>query len=184
MALPTTLTDPYAPVDAIKDFLRSLNKFPGSPHRDWAKEQRDEAIRRANEKVDEDRAEALAIDTTFAQASSFTSEVTLDETFTIEALTEGSRTSRTEKSNTNTQKSEASSGEPSEDYTASVKRSSDLLKSSPRPQRKRRNAGDQQHPTAIFFARSANLTPRSPLLPAQLQVSPKNEGMRDIDVGI
>ncbi|MCJ1463692.1 hypothetical protein MMC07_002301 [Pseudocyphellaria aurata] len=32
MALPATPTDPYATVDAIKDFLPSLHKFPGSPH--------------------------------------------------------------------------------------------------------------------------------------------------------
>ena len=110
--------------------------------RDWAKEQRDEAIRRANEKVDEDRAGTLAIDTSFSQASSFASEATSDVTYTIEALTEESRTSRTEESNTNTQTSEASSGEPLVDHRASGKRSSELLKSPPPPQRKRRNAGD------------------------------------------
>lgn len=81
----------------------------------------------------------------FAQASSFTSEATLDGTFTIEALTEASRTSRTEGSNTNTQKSEASSGEPLVDYKASVKRSSELLKSPAWPQRKRRNASDSDY---------------------------------------
>ena len=112
--------------------------------RDWAKEQRDEAIRRANEKVDEDRAGTLAIDTSFAQASSFASEATSEVT-TIEALTKESRTSRTEESNTNTLMSEASSGEPSVDHRASAKRSSELLKSPPRPQRKRRNARDSDY---------------------------------------
>lgn len=112
--------------------------------RDWAKEQRDEAIRRANEKVNKDRAGTLATDTSFAQASSFASEATLDVT-TIEALTEESRTSRNEESNTNTLTSEASSGEPSVDHRASVKRSSKLLTSPHQPQRKRRNAGDSDH---------------------------------------
>jgi hypothetical protein len=51
--------------------------------RDWAKEQRDETIRRANEKVDEDRAGTLAIDTSFAQASSFASAATSDGTYTV-----------------------------------------------------------------------------------------------------
>src|SRR5271156_6090562 len=82
--------------------------------RDWAKEQRDEAIRRANERAGECQAETLAADASFGQASSFASEATLDGTYTIEALSQESRTSLTEDSNTTThlQKSETSSGEP------------------------------------------------------------------------
>ena len=112
--------------------------------RDWAKEQRDEAIRRANERVDDYRAGTLAINANFTQAYNFASEATSDGTYTIEALTEESRISLTEESNTTThlQTSEASSGEPSVDYRASVKRSSERSKGSPQSQRKRLNTGD------------------------------------------
>ncbi|MCJ1314499.1 hypothetical protein MMC25_008181 [Agyrium rufum] len=113
--------------------------------RDWAKEQRDEAIRWANEKVNEDRAKALAINTSFAQASSFASEASSDMTYTIKASVKKARISRTEESNTNTQTSQASSNKPLIDHRVSTKRSRDLSKSPQRPQRKqrkRRNAGD------------------------------------------
>ena len=95
--------------------------------------------------MDKNHAGTLAIDISFVQASSFANEATSDGTYTIEALTEETQTSRTEKSNTNTQTSEASSGEPSVDHRASVKRSSELLKTPPRPQRKRLNAGDSDY---------------------------------------
>ena len=111
----------------------------------WAKEQRDEAIRRANERVGRHRAGMLAIDINVTQASSFASEATSDGTYTIEVLAEESRTSRTEESNTTTQTSGASSGEPSVDYRASVKRSSERSKGSLPPQRKRVNAGDSDY---------------------------------------
>ncbi|KAL9127755.1 MAG: hypothetical protein Q9175_007672 [Cornicularia normoerica] len=111
--------------------------------RDWAKQQRDEAIRRANERVDEHHAGPLAIDASFRQASTFASEATSDGTYTIEALSEESRTSLTEDTNTTThvQTPEVSSGEPSVEYRTSVKRS----KGSPQSQRKRRNAGDSDY---------------------------------------
>jgi hypothetical protein len=70
--------------------------------RDWAKEQRDEAIRQANGKVDEHRAGTFAIDTNVTQASGFESEATSDGMYTIEALTKESRTSLTEESNSTT----------------------------------------------------------------------------------
>ncbi|KAI9889132.1 MAG: hypothetical protein M1814_005794 [Vezdaea aestivalis] len=60
--------------------------------RDWAKEQRDVAIRQANEKVNEVRTGTLAIDPSFVQASSSAGEATSDGTHTIEALTEQIRT--------------------------------------------------------------------------------------------
>ena len=69
--------------------------------RDWAKEQRDETIRRANERVDEYHAGTLAIDASFAQASSFASEAISDGTCIIKALGEESRTSLTEDSKHN-----------------------------------------------------------------------------------
>ena len=58
--------------------------------RDWAKEQRDEAIRQANERVDEHHIVTLAIDAGITPASSFVSEATLDGISTIEALSQGS----------------------------------------------------------------------------------------------
>jgi hypothetical protein len=99
--------------------------------------QRDEAIRRANERVDGHRVRTLAIDADVTQASSFASEATSDETYTIEALTE--------ESNRTTQTSGASSGEPAVDHRASVKRSSEHSKRSPPSQRKLRNAGDSDY---------------------------------------
>jgi hypothetical protein len=119
----------------------------------WAKEQRDEAIRRANERVDGHRARTLAIDADVTQASSFASEATSDETYTIEALTEESnRSYRT------TQTSGASSGEPSVDHRASVKRSSEHSKRSPHPN------GSGAMPATLTMTSLSNLscTHRSP----------------------
>lgn len=65
--------------------------------RDWAKKQRDEAIRRANEKVDAHHATA---DIGFPQASNLTSEATSNGSYTTEAPTEQSLTSLTENPNT------------------------------------------------------------------------------------
>ena len=115
--------------------------------RDWAKEQRYEAIRRANERVGEDDAGTLAINTSFARASSFVSEATSDGIHSIQALTEESRTSLTEESNTTTQlrTSEASSGEPSIGFRASIKRSSEQSNEVSQSRRKRLNAGDSNY---------------------------------------
>lgn len=78
------------------------------------------------------------------QTSSFLSEVILDRTYTIEALSEESRTSLTKDSNLTTllQTSEASLGEPVENYRPPVKHSGEHSKSS---RRKRRNAGDSDY---------------------------------------
>ncbi|MCJ1313685.1 hypothetical protein MMC25_007364 [Agyrium rufum] len=110
--------------------------------KDWTKKQRDEAIRRANEKVNKDCAKTLATDTCFAQASSFASEATSDKTYTIEAFTKESRTSRIEESNTNAETTETLSDEPLVDQRASAQRSRGLLESPSRPKRKRRNTDD------------------------------------------
>jgi hypothetical protein len=129
----------------IETFRQGATYYRNS--RDWAKEQRDEVIRRANERVDEYHARTLAIDASFAQASSFASEATSDGTYTIEALSEESRTSLTKDSNSTNhlQTSEASSGEPLMDYRASAKRSNERSKGSPMSQRKRRDAGDSDY---------------------------------------
>jgi hypothetical protein len=135
----------FAMADTAETFRQGATSYRNA--RDWAKEQRDEAIRRANERVSECQAGTLAIDASFAQASSFASEATLDGTYTIEALSEESRTLLTEDSNTTThlQKSKTSSGEPTLDYRAPVKRSGEHSKGSSQSQRKRRNAGDSDY---------------------------------------
>ncbi len=108
--------------------------------RDWAKKQRDEAIRRANERVD---IHHTAADPGFPQASSPASDAISDGTYTIEAPTEECRTSLTEDSNTTThlQDLEASLV----DHGAQVKRSREHARGSPQSRRKRRNAGDSNY---------------------------------------
>lgn len=125
----------FAMADTAETFRRGATYYRNA--RDWAEEQRGEAIRRANERAIEWQAETLAIDANFGQASSFASEATLDGTYTIEALSQESETSLTEDSNaTHLQKFETSSGEPSVDHRAPVKRSSECSKGSPQSQRK------------------------------------------------
>lgn len=77
----------------------------------------DEAIRRANERVDEYRAETLVIDPGFAQTFSFANEAKSDGTYTIETLTEESRVPLTDDSEATTHlhTSEAPLDEPSFD---------------------------------------------------------------------
>jgi ERCC4-type nuclease len=67
--------------------------------RDWTKEQRDEAIKRANKKVNDSQIRTLAVNASFGGISSFTTEDSLDEAYTIEALSQESRTSLNEGSN-------------------------------------------------------------------------------------
>ncbi|KAA6412265.1 MAG: hypothetical protein FRX48_04417 [Lasallia pustulata] len=97
----------FAMTDTAETFRQGATYYRNG--RDWAKGQRDEAIRRANGRVDERRARTLAIDANLAQASSFTSEAKLNGTYTTEAPTKESQTSRTEESNRTAQASGASS---------------------------------------------------------------------------
>jgi hypothetical protein len=60
--------------------------------RDWTKEQRDEAIKRANEKANDSQVGPLAVDASFGGVFSFTTEASLNETYTIEALSQESNT--------------------------------------------------------------------------------------------
>lgn len=108
--------------------------------RDWAKEQRDKAIRRANERVDLHHA---AADAGFQQASSFAGDATSDGTYTIEASTEESPASPTKNTNTTShlKESESSLDELVVDYVAQVKRSKEHVRGSPQSRRKRRNVG-------------------------------------------
>jgi len=109
--------------------------------RDWTKEQRDETIRLANSRAGESQAGTLAVDASPGQASSFASDATLEEDYT---LSQESRDLLSEDSNTTTnlQESETSSGELSFNYRLPVKRSSKHSKRSRQSQRKRRNTGE------------------------------------------
>jgi len=110
---------------------------------DWAKEQRDEAIMRANERANDSQAGAPAVDSSFGPVSSFASEASLEEPYTIEPLSQESQTLLNEDSNTtaNPQESETSTDELVLDYRLPAKRSSRHSKRSHQSQRKRRNAG-------------------------------------------
>jgi hypothetical protein len=100
--------------------------------RDWTKEQRDEAIRRENERANDSQVETLAVDTSdFSLITSFASEASL-EPYEIEPLTHESRTSLSEDSNT-----ETSTDELALDSGLPTKRSSSRSKQ-PQSQRKRR----------------------------------------------
>lgn len=110
--------------------------------------------------MDESHVETLAIDPSFIQASSFTSETTLDATYTTEVPSEESRTSLAKDSNTTAQLQtpEASSGESAENR-APFKRSSKHSKGS---RRKRRNTDDSDdglsHQSELDGSRSSGLS--------------------------
>jgi hypothetical protein len=83
------------------------------------KEQRDEAIKPANESAGKSQAGMLAVDASFGQASSFAGEAILDEDHTLsqefrDLLNEDSNTT------TNLQESETSSCELALDYRLPV----------------------------------------------------------------
>lgn len=65
--------------------------------RDWTEEQRDEAIRQANERANGSQIETLVVNESFGLASSFVSEASVDEGYTMEksqtSLNEASYTS-------------------------------------------------------------------------------------------
>ena len=106
--------------------------------RDWTKEQRDEAIRRANERANDSQVGTLAVDASFGGVSSFTTEASLDEASTIKALSQESQTSLNEGSNiiADLQESETSTDELASDYKVPAKRSGRHSKRSHQPQRK------------------------------------------------
>jgi hypothetical protein len=114
--------------------------------RAWAKEQRDRAITQANERVGDSQATALTPDASFGQVYSFTSEPTMDDTYTTttEVLSQESRTLPTDDSNSTShlQESETSSIELSLDDGLPAKRSGKHSKQSFQNQRKRHNAGE------------------------------------------
>lgn len=61
--------------------------------RDWTKEQRDEAIRRANKRANDSQVRTLAVDASLGGVSSFPTEASLDQAYTIETLSQKSHTS-------------------------------------------------------------------------------------------
>ena len=65
---------------------------------DWTKEQRDKAIKRANERANDSQVGRLAVDESFGRVSNFT-EASLDEAYMIEALSQESLTSLNKGSN-------------------------------------------------------------------------------------
>jgi len=112
--------------------------------RDWAKEQRDKVIKRANDRANDSQNGAPAVDSSFGPVSSFASEASLDEPYTIEPLSQESQTLLNEDSNTtaNSQETESLTNEPVLDHRLPAKRSSGSSKRSHQSQRKRHNAGE------------------------------------------
>jgi hypothetical protein len=96
--------------------------------RDWTKEQRDQAIKRANERANDSQVGTLA---GFSGVSSFTTGASLDETYIIEALSQESNTSA------DPPESETSTDELALDYRLPAKRLRRHLKRSHQPQQKR-----------------------------------------------
>ena len=105
--------------------------------RDWTKEQRDEAIKRANERANDNQVGSL-VGASIDEVSSFATEALLDGASTIEALSQESQTSLAEGSNfaADLPKSETSADELAADDQVSVERSSTHSKRSHQPQRK------------------------------------------------
>lgn len=78
----------------------------------------------ANERANKSQDGALAIDAGFGLVSNFASEASPDGPYTVEHLSQGSRTSLNENSNTaaSLQESETSTEEPVLDYRLPAKR--------------------------------------------------------------
>jgi hypothetical protein len=104
--------------------------------RDWTKEQRDDAIARANKRANDSQAGALAVDASdFSLITSFASEASL-EPYKIEPLCQESQTSLNEDSDTGTSTDELAldSGPPKKRSTSCSKQS--------QSRRKRRIVGE------------------------------------------
>lgn len=99
--------------------------------RDWTKEQRDEAIKRANERANDGQVGTLAVDAGFSGVSSSTTGASLDESYTIEALSQESNTTA------DPPESEPSTDELALDYRLPAKRLRRHSKRSHQPQQKR-----------------------------------------------
>ncbi|KAL8700950.1 MAG: hypothetical protein Q9201_005166 [Fulgogasparrea decipioides] len=113
----------FAMTDTADTFRQGAAAFRNA--RDWAKEQRDEAIKQANERAFDNQFGTLAADASFSRGLSFTAGASLDETDTIEVLSQESQTSLNKGSNTtaNPPESETSTDELAPDYILPAKRS-------------------------------------------------------------
>ena len=110
--------------------------------REWAKEQRDEAITRANERARESQPAQAPLDKSFENDASFTSEDTL-QTYTAEALSQDSRTLVTDSCTTTSHHEPGTSSEEvSLEHRRPTKRSNRHSQQLDRSQRKRHNTGD------------------------------------------
>lgn len=75
--------------------------------RDWTREQRDEAIERANKRVNDSQNETLAVNAGLSTVSSFTTDASPNETDTITAPSQESRISQKKSSCTTTESPES-----------------------------------------------------------------------------
>ncbi|ERF73248.1 hypothetical protein EPUS_03080 [Endocarpon pusillum Z07020] len=109
--------------DTVDTFRQGATAYRNA--RDWAKEQRDEAIKRANKRVNDGQVRTLAVDASFGGVSSFTIDASLDGIYTIEALSQESQSSLNKDSHTTADPpdSETSTDELALDYTHPAKRS-------------------------------------------------------------
>ena len=90
--------------DTAETFRQGVTAYRNA--RDWTKEQRDEAIKQANERVVDIQSGTLVADASFSRVFSFTAGASFDELDTIEALSQESEASQNK--DTNTASSEAS----------------------------------------------------------------------------
>ncbi|KAL9120286.1 MAG: hypothetical protein Q9187_003157 [Circinaria calcarea] len=86
----------FAMTDTVDTFRQGATAYRNA--RDWAKDQRDEAITRANKRANDSQVGRLAVDESFGRVSNFT-EASLDEAYTIETLSQESLTSLNKGSN-------------------------------------------------------------------------------------
>lgn len=134
------LAQPNGPGSRLEYYMHQINAWSmtGNPEtfragatayrnaRDWAKEQRDEAIRRANERAGKNQADTLAVGASFRQASSFASEATSEENYMLSQESQVSLTDTT----ANLQESETSVDELALKFESPAKRSSKRSKRS------------------------------------------------------
>lgn len=92
--------------------------------RDWTREQRDEAIERANKRVNDSQVGAPAVNANFSRVSSFTTDASSNETDTIEVLSQESQILQNKYSYTTTDppESETSTDELASDCRLPAKR--------------------------------------------------------------
>ena len=112
----------FAMTNTAETFRQGATAYRNA--RDWTKEQRDEAIRRANEAADGNQVGTLAVDASLSGVPSCTTGASQDETYTTKALSQESQTSLNKDSNTTADplESESSTDELALDYKLPAKR--------------------------------------------------------------